>query len=255
MKNYNTGCVLEYNDFIHDKKEAAKQFAEGSKDLEDLLNFCFDNGIITKACCIGHKTEEYESLPYIAFAFCKNNEIYFQSLLYYLKDSEYEIDYLKNENGTSFIAFYENKNFNFNEPTNLFKNILLILQKTNLRQNYFELLPNDLKNFYLFCLYSEIDSHLHVGNVDEYHSIRRTKNNNGHCYHIVTTNRKYKKYMRKCQLKQKNIDSFEIFHKNREIVGLKLQMVNTYISNIISCLALPNYLLNDSSEKQKILQK
>ena len=255
MKNYNTGCVLEYNDFIHDKKEAAKQFAEGSKDLEDLLNYCFNNGIITKACCKGHHTKDELSLPYIAFSFCKNNEIYLQSLLCYLKNSDYEIDYLKNENGASLIAFYENRNFDFNNPTNLFKNILLILQKTNLDKNYLELLPNDLKNFYLFCLYSEIDSHLHVGNVDEHHSIRRTKNNNGHCYNIVTTNNKYKKYLRKCQLKQRNIDSFEIFHKNREIVGLKLQMVNAYISNIISCFVLPNYLLNDSSEKQKIFTK
>lgn len=249
MKNYNTGCVLEYNDFIHDKKEAAKQFAEGSKDLEDLLNFCFDNGIITKACCIGHKTEEYESLPYIAFAFCKNNEIYFQSLLYYLKDSEYEIDYSKNGENTSIMAFYDIKNNEVGEVTDLFENILTILKNTNILKNYFELLPLDLKNFYLFCLYSEIDSKLNVGNVYSYHSIRRMKNNDVHHYQIISTNYKYRKYIKKCNLQQKENDSFSIVHKNREIIGLKLQMINTYIATFNN--SLPTYDVST----QKTLQK
>lgn len=44
-----------------------KEFSEGSKALEDLLNYCYKNKIVTRACCIGHKEDGPQSKPYISF--------------------------------------------------------------------------------------------------------------------------------------------------------------------------------------------
>ena len=35
-------------------RDLLKQFSEGSEALENLLNYCYDNKIKTKACCAGH---------------------------------------------------------------------------------------------------------------------------------------------------------------------------------------------------------
>lgn len=41
----------EYEELNYD---LLKGFAEGSKNLEELLINCYENKIVTQACCIGH---------------------------------------------------------------------------------------------------------------------------------------------------------------------------------------------------------
>ena len=54
--------LTEYNE------EDIKVFAEGNKDLEEVLLLCYKKGIPTKACCAGHINEEgWEARPYITF--------------------------------------------------------------------------------------------------------------------------------------------------------------------------------------------
>ena len=64
MKNYNDGTVKNLEE-IENPEQAIHDFAEGSEALEDLLKFCYENGIKTKACCRGH--EKDFSHPYILF--------------------------------------------------------------------------------------------------------------------------------------------------------------------------------------------
>lgn len=60
----NTGKVVEeIPEELYEK--AAKDFSEGNPELEQLLLYCFRNGIQTFACCAGHGDEYYP--PYIAF--------------------------------------------------------------------------------------------------------------------------------------------------------------------------------------------
>lgn len=65
MENYNDGTVKNLEE-IKNPEQAMHDFAEGSEALEDLLKFCYENGIQTKACCRGH--EKDFSYPYILFA-------------------------------------------------------------------------------------------------------------------------------------------------------------------------------------------
>ena len=64
--------VIEYSDVLVDKRAYARVFSEGNKNLESLLNFCFDNNIETFGCCKGHVTQS-DSYPYIAFAFSSDD--------------------------------------------------------------------------------------------------------------------------------------------------------------------------------------
>ena len=54
--------LTEYNE------EDIKVFAEGNKDLEEVLLLCYEKGIPTRACCAGHIQEDgWEGRPYISF--------------------------------------------------------------------------------------------------------------------------------------------------------------------------------------------
>lgn len=65
MENYNDGRIKSLNE-IDNIEQALKDFSEGSEALYDLLKFCYENGIETKACCRGH--EGTVSRPYILFS-------------------------------------------------------------------------------------------------------------------------------------------------------------------------------------------
>lgn len=65
MENYNDGKAKDIKT-IDNIEQALKDFSEGSEALYDLLKFCYENGIETKACCKGH--EGITSTPYIVFS-------------------------------------------------------------------------------------------------------------------------------------------------------------------------------------------
>ncbi len=65
MENYNTGIIRDLKN-IDNIEQALKDFSEGSEALYDLLKFCYENGIETKACCKGH--EGTIARPYILFS-------------------------------------------------------------------------------------------------------------------------------------------------------------------------------------------
>ena len=48
-------------------EDLLKEFSEGSKSLEDLLNYSYNNHVETRACCIGHEDEGPLSTPYVLF--------------------------------------------------------------------------------------------------------------------------------------------------------------------------------------------
>ena len=59
MKEYNNGHVIDvFQISKSDYEIAAKEWAEGSESLEELLLYCLNNNITTQACCKGHKDED-----------------------------------------------------------------------------------------------------------------------------------------------------------------------------------------------------
>ena len=48
-------------------EDLLKDFSEGSKALENLLNYSYNNLLETRACCIGHEDEGPLRTPYIVF--------------------------------------------------------------------------------------------------------------------------------------------------------------------------------------------
>ncbi len=58
-----------------------KQFSEGNKTLENLLRFCYQNKVETRACCIGHEKEESLKTPYIAFVNSDEQNYIVESLI------------------------------------------------------------------------------------------------------------------------------------------------------------------------------
>lgn len=88
--NYNDGAVKDPTK-IKDKKKAAHDFSEGNCYLEIVLNNCFNNNILTFACCAGHKERNY--LPYIGFYLVKNNENYINCLIKLLYEKGYIIEF------------------------------------------------------------------------------------------------------------------------------------------------------------------
>lgn len=69
--NYNNGHVIDVSKMtISEYEAAAKDWSEGSKCLEELLLYCLKNGIITQACCIGHKEND---MAFLQFEFSDRN--------------------------------------------------------------------------------------------------------------------------------------------------------------------------------------
>lgn len=71
MSTYNTGKVIDTKALSKDEYYlASKEWAEGNYELEQLLIYCLDNNIITRACCAGHENTEDS---FIQFEFNENN--------------------------------------------------------------------------------------------------------------------------------------------------------------------------------------
>ena len=54
-------------------EKAAIDFSEGNEELRQLLIYCFENGIKTRACCAGHDHGDRKTNPYINFEFEESN--------------------------------------------------------------------------------------------------------------------------------------------------------------------------------------
>lgn len=63
MKNYdsyNNGHLMATSEIAEDNYErVAKEWAEGSENLEALLLYCLKNGIVTQSSCRGHSDDGY----------------------------------------------------------------------------------------------------------------------------------------------------------------------------------------------------
>ena len=81
LSNNNKSCQTIC--YIYDElnKDLLKEFSEGSKALEDLLNYCYDNHIETRACCVGHKERGPISTPYIMFIIDKEQYSLMESVI------------------------------------------------------------------------------------------------------------------------------------------------------------------------------
>ena len=54
MENFNTGISIDIDEISdEDKKRAFHEWAEGSKELEELLFVCYESGLATVGCCCG----------------------------------------------------------------------------------------------------------------------------------------------------------------------------------------------------------
>ena len=106
--NYNDGAVKDITK-ITDKKKAAHDFSEGNIYLENLLNNCYDNGVITTACCAGHL--ESNDLPYITFYLAKQNEYYINGMIEYLINLGYQLEFTSFDyaNSTFSIRYIDDK--------------------------------------------------------------------------------------------------------------------------------------------------
>ena len=126
--NYNDGAVKDVTQ-IEDKRKAAHDFAEGNIYLEELLNNCYDNGIITKACCAGHDKNTFT--PYIVFYLSKENENYINAIMTLLinrgwsfkfskiKEENYPTFYIKCPNDYDYNEFF----IELNDILNISKNM------------------------------------------------------------------------------------------------------------------------------------
>ncbi len=104
---------------IHDKRQAAHDFAEGNNRLENLLNYCFDNGILTSSCCAGHEQNHGTTKQYIDFYICKENESIIRHIIDVLYQKGYCIDYCFRSPGYPGIGISTN-----DLSSDMFKDIL-----------------------------------------------------------------------------------------------------------------------------------
>ncbi len=146
-ENLNNGKPVSIED-IKDYKKAAKDFAEGNPDLEQLLLNCFENKIETHTCCAGHYGQDGHSpnVPYISFVVKPENELYLNFLLKKLKDKNYEcVKFLHGDTGENRFTFYDNVSFDKKQVTPMFRDINDALKSIN--KNESDILSQDLQIF------------------------------------------------------------------------------------------------------------
>ncbi|MBQ7140277.1 MAG: hypothetical protein IJO32_02090 [Bacilli bacterium] len=107
----------------------ALRFSEGNKSLEDLLNYCYSNNIMTRACCIGHENDSIlYPQSYITFEINEQQFDMFANVSEIILNSKIgdkiSIELSKNENILILNYF--------------------ILDEVNLRNIFFKLLKNSM---------------------------------------------------------------------------------------------------------------
>ena len=141
MAGYNNGKTWDFND-IKNYDQAARDFAEGNKDLEYLLYNCFSKGIKTHACCSDGKMK-----PYISFLYTEENMPYLYAILSELKDKGYTFQYSQSPSFPKMFSIQEKDTYDFQKATSLFHEIDQIICNFNPHKNYYGDLPTDLQEY------------------------------------------------------------------------------------------------------------
>lgn len=150
MSNGKYSRVYSREEILKDKERFAKEFSEGNPMLEQILLFCFNNGIETFGCCAGHlKSNGTTSMsPYIAMKKDETSEAFISNLISKLKD-ENEIS-LGMQNVLNRISF--TMHFGHNDSDYFWGKILEVLESTKQdeREKYEAEIPkpfSKLQNF------------------------------------------------------------------------------------------------------------
>ncbi len=132
----NTGAVVDVND-IKDKQQAAKEFAEGSPELEKLLLDCWLKDLSTRACCAGHDGE-YD-YPYISFNIRNEGDLQLYSKLEEALEMKYSISHFPDNQTLNIgpaIVFYDIRRTN-----QMFEEINRILNSLSVKDDINGLQP------------------------------------------------------------------------------------------------------------------
>ena len=73
FKNADFECFSNKKELMANKEKYAKLFSEGRESLEQLLLTCYNNNIMSHACCSGHIIDNYETLSYVYLRLCKRD--------------------------------------------------------------------------------------------------------------------------------------------------------------------------------------
>lgn len=165
MDNLNNGSIVEFSQ-IEDYQKAAKDFAEGNRELEQLLLNCFSKGIKTIACCGGH--EDKNRKPYISFSYSSENEQLIYAIISKLKDSGFNFRYNKRSNGKSFFSIEEGQSFDFSKASTLFNDINDVVNSFDIKKDYYAELPRDLQKYSSIIKTSETDEFLKIDGTANY---------------------------------------------------------------------------------------
>ncbi len=230
MDNLNNGSVVDF-DKITDYQKAARDFAEGNKELEELLLNCFSKRIKTIACCGGH--EDKNRKPYISFLYSLENEQLIYAIISKLKDSGFCFRYNKLANGKSFFSIEESQSFNFYKASALFSDINNVINSFEIGKDYYEELPKDLQKYGSIIKSSENDEFLKIDNTSDYFQMCYEKLPDGYEYTMFTSDSYYNSVAEKENFTKISImgkfPSYNLKVPNREMA---IQSLNGLATNI-----------------------
>ena len=153
VNNRNSERCYTQEEILKDPKYFATKFSEGNKNLEELLLFCYTNGISTFACCAGHENS-INLRPYANIVFNVQPEQYemFSLLLETFSQSELsnilKLD-LKNPTGQQMLFNIGLEDLKYRDE--FFRSIKILLEKGLTYES-----DNEYKN--LFEVYNILSS-------------------------------------------------------------------------------------------------
>lgn len=228
-KSYNNGQPIQFES-IKDFSRAAFEFSEGNKDLENLLNNCFDKKIETHTCCSGHMSKS--QLPYISFRYSEENSPCLNKLLLDLKNSNYHLWYTKGKDNTSSFTIEENNNYDFKTPTSLFKDVNYIINNYNENKDYSDDLPKELKILSDFMREAEKNSIIEVQDNLGRFQIHYLKQQDTFNFLIDTNNRYLKDILEKSEFIELSDELFGAYLLETTNKELAINELNKILSEI-----------------------
>ena len=207
-------------------KDMLKQFSEGSNSLEELLNNCYDNKIVTRGCCVGHDIEGENPWPYISFVIPKEQVEFIDGL----------VEYYYNNNENNNIIEIEK------EENNLIISVHNITKDENNKEIFFKDINNTVNKF----INKETNSkYEQTGNImydllnsnDEVQGIRI--NNNG-----ISAYKEEKRFF--------IMKGEEVIWVNEDELGNHDNVYNTFVdTNIIEASSLEEFMDYCTKNKNK----
>lgn len=232
MNNLNNGSVVDFSQ-IYDYQKAAKDFAEGNKELERLLLNRFSKGIKTTACCGGH--EDKNRKPYISFSYSSENEQLIYAIISKLKDSGFNFRYNKLSSGKSFFSVEEDSSFDFSKVSTLFNAINNIINSFDIEKDSYAELPRDLQIYSFIIKTSENDEFLRTGGTSDYFQMCYRKVPDGYEYAMFTTDPYYNSVAEKAGFTKLSMmgmfPGYNLKVPNREMAIQRLNKIGTNIQS------------------------